>query len=175
MLWVKPLHYPAESLCRSVSCLYRVSGFVSANGTKPKWQLWHRGGATRKKKNRKRWSGQDCCNPPRSPIGCPTYDFTENPPTSAYAGTSGFYAINIQLCILNWTTLSIVMRLWINNWTHAVVGQFANNENCHNFLPHDTPYLYDFFFVQHKIDVKNSIFSIQCSSMTTKTFWLPIS
>lgn len=23
------------------ACLYRVSGFVSANGTKPKWQLWH--------------------------------------------------------------------------------------------------------------------------------------
>ncbi len=128
------------------ACLYRVSGFVSANGTKPKWQLWHRGGATRKKRNRKRWSGQDCCNPPQSPIGCPTYDFTENPPTSAYAGTSGFYVINIQLCILNWTTLSIVTRLWINNWTHAVVGQFANNEKCHNFLPHDTPYLYDFFF-----------------------------
>lgn len=133
-----------------------------------------RGGATRKKRNRKRWSGQDCCNPPQSPIGCPTYDFTENPPTSAYAGTSGFYVINIQLCILNWTTLSIVMRLWINNWTHAVVGQFANNENCHNFLPHDTPYLYDFFFLCNiKEMLKTVFFSIQCSSMTTKTFWLP--
>lgn len=81
---------PSHCVVQSAACLYRVSGFVSANGTKPKWQLWHRGGAARIKRNRKRWSGRDCCNPRQSPIGCPTYDFTESPPTSAYAGTSGF-------------------------------------------------------------------------------------
>ncbi len=30
--------------------------------------------------------------------------------------------IYILSCVLNWTTLSIVMRLWAKNWTHAVEG-----------------------------------------------------